>query len=49
MPNGRSGGFLIEKADLKNLLKTFPDDTVVAKVIEGSALKALGETIKAPV
>jgi len=39
MPNGRSGGFLIEKADLKNLLKTFPNDTVVAKVIEGSALR----------
>ena len=36
MPNGRSGGFPIEKADLKSLLKTFPDDTVVAKVIERS-------------
>jgi hypothetical protein len=39
MPNGRSGGFMIEKADLKSLLKTFPNDTVVAKVIERSTLR----------
>jgi hypothetical protein len=35
MPNGRSGGFIIEKADLKSLLKTFPNDTVVARIIRG--------------
>jgi hypothetical protein len=33
MPNGRSGGFVIEKADLKGLLKELPDATVVAKII----------------
>ncbi len=33
MPNGRSGGFLIEKADLKHLVQALPDATVVAKVI----------------
>ena len=32
MPNGRSGGFVIEKADLKSIVKTFPDETIVARI-----------------
>jgi hypothetical protein len=30
MPNGRSGGFVIEKADLRSVVKALPDATVVA-------------------
>jgi hypothetical protein len=37
MPNGRSGGFVIEKADLKNLVKTIPDATVIARILSSSA------------
>ena len=33
MRNGRSSGFVIEKADPKNLVKTFPGDSHVAKII----------------
>jgi len=33
MPNGRSGGFVIEKADLKNLVKTIPDTTVIPRIL----------------
>jgi hypothetical protein len=33
MPNGRSGGFVIEKTDLKHLIKALPGATVVAKII----------------
>jgi hypothetical protein len=36
MPNGRSGGFLIERADLKHLVKALPDSTVAAKLIDDS-------------
>ena len=36
MPNGRSGGFVIEKVDLKDLVKAFPDATVVARIIARS-------------
>jgi hypothetical protein len=32
MPNGRSGGFVIETADLKRLVKTVSDTTVVGHV-----------------
>ena len=32
MPNGRSGGFVIEKEDLKQLVKSLPDGTVVGKI-----------------
>ena len=32
MPNGRSGGFVIEKADLKQIIKAFPDPTIVGKM-----------------
>ena len=34
MPNGRSGGFIIEKTDLKNLVGAFPGATVVATLFE---------------
>jgi hypothetical protein len=33
MPNGRSGGFVIEKADLKSLVEALPHSTVVGKII----------------
>ena len=33
MPNGRSGGFVIEKTALKQVIKTLPVGTVVATVI----------------
>ena len=33
MPNGRSGGFVIEKADLKHLVKALPDTKVVARIM----------------
>ncbi len=46
MPNGRSGGFVIGKADLKNLVKTFPDDTVLARVFEGSAQPRLANALE---
>jgi hypothetical protein len=32
MPNGHSGGFVIETADLKELVKTISDTTVVGKI-----------------
>lgn len=32
MPNGRSGGFVIEKADLQQLVKALPDAAVVGKI-----------------
>jgi hypothetical protein len=32
MPNGRSGGFVVERADLKQLIKALPDATVVGKI-----------------
>jgi hypothetical protein len=32
MPNGRSGGFVIEKEDLNQLVKSLPDATVVGKI-----------------
>lgn len=32
MPNGRSGGFLIETEDLKQLVNGFSDTTVVGKM-----------------
>ena len=35
MPNGRSGGFVIETADLKRLLDAVPDDTVVGRLTTG--------------
>jgi hypothetical protein len=46
MPNGRSGGFVIEKAELRNLIKTFPDDTVLARVLEGSARPRLTNALE---
>jgi hypothetical protein len=33
MPNGRSGGFLIKTADLKELVKTVSDTAVVGKML----------------
>ena len=33
MPNGRSGGFVINTADLKELVKTIPDETVVGQMV----------------
>ena len=32
MPNGRSGAFVIDKADLKRLVKALPDATVVGEI-----------------
>ncbi len=32
MPNGRSGGFVIKTADLKELVRTISDTTVVGKM-----------------
>jgi hypothetical protein len=46
MPNGRSGGFVIEKADLGNLIKRFPDDTIVARVMEGSTRPRLANALE---
>jgi hypothetical protein len=37
MPNGRSGGFVITRADLKELVKAIPDDTVVGQMSVGSS------------
>lgn len=37
MPNGRSGGFLVEKADLRLLVEALPGATIVAKVIAHSS------------
>jgi hypothetical protein len=42
MPNGRSGGFLIEKPDLKHLVEALLDATVVAKVVVHSRLRPAG-------
>jgi hypothetical protein len=33
MPNGRSGGFVMNTADLKELVKTIPDETVVGQMV----------------
>src|SRR6267378_1981130 len=33
MPNGRSGGFVIKTADLKELVKAVSDTTVVGQVV----------------
>jgi hypothetical protein len=43
VPNGRSGGFVIEKEDLKRLLEALPHATVVAKIIVHSSLPRLGD------
>jgi hypothetical protein len=37
MPNGRSGGFVIEKTDLENLVRTFPGGTVIARIYTSTA------------
>ena len=39
MPNGRSGGFIIEKTELKNLVGAFPSATVVATKVESTRLR----------
>lgn len=36
MPNGRSGGFLIKKADLQSLVRTFTGGLLIAERSEGS-------------
>lgn len=36
MPNGRSGGFLIETAALKRLVSTVSDTTAIGQVVGGS-------------
>jgi hypothetical protein len=36
MPNGRSGGFIIETAELKQLVQAVSDDAVVGKLTAGS-------------
>jgi hypothetical protein len=35
MPNGRSGGFILEKEALKELLKTISETTVVGQLVTG--------------
>jgi hypothetical protein len=35
MPNGRSGGFIIEKGTLTELLKTISETTVVGQILTG--------------
>ena len=37
MPNGRSGGFVIERIDLKNIVTTFPDETIVTRILTSTA------------
>ena len=37
MPNGRSGGFIIEKADLTELLKAIPGANLVGKIVVHSS------------
>jgi hypothetical protein len=37
MPNGRSGGFVIETEDLKELVKAIPDATVIGKIVVHSS------------
>lgn len=37
MPNGRSGGFVIEKADLKHLIEALPNVSVVANIVGHSS------------
>jgi hypothetical protein len=32
MPNGRSGGFMIQKADLRELISAIPDSTMVGQI-----------------
>jgi hypothetical protein len=38
MPNGRSGGFLLDKAELKRLITTMPQTEVVGDVLTGPTL-----------
>jgi hypothetical protein len=40
MPNGRSGGFVIEKADLKQLVTAVLDSAVVGQLITGLVPRA---------
>ena len=40
MPNGRSGGFVIETADLKQLVTAVSDTAVVGKLTTGLQLRA---------
>jgi hypothetical protein len=40
MPNGRSGGFVIETADLKQLVTAVSDTAVVGKLSTGLQLRA---------
>ena len=39
MPNGRSGGFLIEKGDLKQLVQALPDSSVAKVIIHSPSLR----------
>ena len=47
MPNGRSGGFVIERTDLKNLVRTFPDETIVARIYTSIAALRPGGALEA--
>jgi hypothetical protein len=46
MPNGRSGGFILEKTELKNLVGAFPSATLVATKVEFTRLRPL-DTLEA--
>ena len=39
MPNGRSGGFIIETSDLKRLIAAVPPPAVVGRVTTGGSLR----------
>jgi hypothetical protein len=41
MPNGRSGGFMMNAAEWKELAKVFSEQTMVGKVFDGDAIRAL--------
>jgi hypothetical protein len=39
MPNGRSGGFMMNAAEWKELAKVFSEQTMVGKVFDGGAIR----------
>src|SRR5215471_7253454 len=44
MPNGRSGGFVIEKVDLKHLVKSLHGGPAAAKIFSHSSQTRLADT-----
>jgi len=41
MPNGRSGGFLMNAADWKELATVVPEETVVGDILDGDSIRAI--------